>query len=83
LYDIIIYGSYYRGMPFYDLVNTIYQSNKIILLCGEDIRECDYSQYVDAGHNVFVKLVSCLCGIRKVSCNTNPETVNSNESFVL
>jgi len=60
-YDIIIYGSYYRGMPFYDLVNKIYPSNEIILLCGEDIIDnnynihCDYKQYVEKGHTVFIR----------------------------
>jgi hypothetical protein len=61
LYDIIIYGSYYHGMPFYDLVNKIYSANQIILLCGEDIRvcdyniDCDYKQYIDKGYTVFIR----------------------------
>lgn len=35
-YDIVIYGSYHRGMPYYDLVSQYYEANKIILMCGED-----------------------------------------------
>jgi len=54
-YDIIIYGSYHRGMPYYDLVSQIYESNQIILLCGEDEHRCDYNNWTNRGHNVFVR----------------------------
>ena len=54
-YDIIIYGSYHRGMPFYELVNKIYKSDEIILLCGEDIHCCNYNKLLNRGHNVFVR----------------------------
>lgn len=54
-YDIIIYGSYHRGMPYYDLISKIYESNKIILLCGEDLHKCNYNYYVEKGHHVFVR----------------------------
>jgi hypothetical protein len=42
-YDIVIYGSYHRGIPFYSLVNQVYTIDEIILLCGEDIHDCDYN----------------------------------------
>ena len=54
-YDIIIYGSYHRGMPFYDLVNKAYKPNEIILLCGEDIHLCNYNELLRRGHHVFVR----------------------------
>ena len=54
-YDIIIYGSYHRGMPYYDKVLVSYPPEKIILLCGEDEHCCNYSKYVGLGHNVFVR----------------------------
>ena len=54
-YDIIIYGSYHRGMPFYDLVYQTYKPNKIILLCGEDIHCCNYHFFLQKGHHVFVR----------------------------
>jgi len=54
-YDVVIYGSYHRGMPFYDLVCSIYPLNKIILLCGEDAHFCNYQSFVDRGHTVFVR----------------------------
>jgi hypothetical protein len=54
-YDIIIYGSYHRGIPYYDLISTIYSSNDIILFCGEDIHHCDCNDHVKKGHFVFVR----------------------------
>jgi len=54
-YDIVVYGSYHRGMPFYDLVCSVYKPNEIILLCGEDIHNCYYSTFVNRGHTVFVR----------------------------
>jgi hypothetical protein len=37
-YDIIVYGSIHRGMPWYDIASSVYPPENIILLCGEDIR---------------------------------------------
>jgi hypothetical protein len=37
-YDIVVYGSYHRGLPLIDIVTQYYKDNEIILLCGED---CD------------------------------------------
>lgn len=52
-YDIIIYGSFHRGMPFYDLVIQSYPPEKVILLCGEDLHTCKYNQYNQ--HPIFVR----------------------------
>lgn len=54
-YDIIIYGSYHRGMPFYDTITKIYNPSEVILLCGEDEHVCTYSDWVKKGHFVFVR----------------------------
>jgi hypothetical protein len=54
-YDIIIYGSYHRGMPYYDLIRTIYKPNEIILLCGEDLHNCDNHYFLNKEHFVFVR----------------------------
>ena len=54
-YHMVIYGSYHRGMPFYDIVCKYYPTNKIILLCGEDIHCCDASFFIKKGHPVFVR----------------------------
>ena len=54
-YDIVIYGSYHRGMPYYDLIYEIYKPCEIILLCGEDIHCCNCNDFVKKGHHVFVR----------------------------
>jgi hypothetical protein len=52
-YDLIIYGSFHRGMPYYPLVSQIYKPEEIILLCGEDSHSCNYSSYED--HHIFIR----------------------------
>jgi hypothetical protein len=54
-YDIIIYGSYHRGMPYYNIISKVYDPSDIILLCGEDIHTCDYRTWINKGHHVFVR----------------------------
>lgn len=55
-YDIIIYGSYHRGMPYYDIISEIYSPDKIILLCGEDIHYCnELPNWIKKGHHVFLR----------------------------
>lgn len=44
-YDIIIYGSYHRGMPYYEIICSIYKPDEIILLCGEDLHNCNYDYF--------------------------------------
>lgn len=39
-FDIIIYGSIHRGLPFYDLVMQNYPPEKIAYICGEDAHIC-------------------------------------------
>lgn len=53
-YDVIIYGSYHRGRPFWDLVNVFYDKKYIILMCGEDLHQCDYHTY-DTDYNIFIR----------------------------
>ena len=58
-YDVVIYGSYHRGMPYYDLVSSVYEPNRVILICGEDAwyhNICfDHHVHVGSGHPVFVR----------------------------
>lgn len=54
-FEVIIYGSYHRGTPFFELVAQHYSSNEIIMLCGEDAHTCNYEQIVQKGINVFVR----------------------------
>ena len=55
VYDVIIYGSYHRGMPFYDIVKKVYDPQDVLLLCGDDIHRCNNMEYVRMGHHVFVR----------------------------
>uniref|UniRef100_A0A6C0E0X1 Uncharacterized protein n=1 Tax=viral metagenome TaxID=1070528 RepID=A0A6C0E0X1_9ZZZZ len=54
-YDIVIYGSYHRGMPYYDLICSIYKPNEIILLCGEDLHNCNYDYFLNKQHFIFIR----------------------------
>lgn len=42
-FDLIIYGSVHRGLPFHELVCATYQPNQIIYICGEDAHQCPYT----------------------------------------
>jgi hypothetical protein len=52
-YDIVVYGSYHRGIPFFDIVKTVYTPEQIIFMCGEDAHDCNYRNY--SKHPVFVR----------------------------
>lgn len=41
-FDLIIYGSVHRGMPYYDLVTRYYEPEKVVYLCGEDSHDCPF-----------------------------------------
>lgn len=42
-FDLIIYGSLHRGLPYHDLVKKHYRPSQIIYLCGEDAHQCDHT----------------------------------------
>jgi len=52
-YDLIIYGSYHRGMPYYSLISQIYKPENIILMCGEDLHTCNYLPYKN--NHIFIR----------------------------
>lgn len=59
-YDIVVYGSYHRGVPFYNLVSQYYKPSEVILMCGEDDNHGsgvpdDHLILVNRGHTVFVR----------------------------
>jgi hypothetical protein len=54
-YDVVVYGSLHRGLPFYELIRTIYKPHEIILLCGEDLHCCNCYDYINNGNTVFVR----------------------------
>ncbi len=54
-YDLILYGSYHRGTPLYNELMQIYGPERIVMLCGEDIHNCNNNVYTARGHHVFVR----------------------------
>ncbi|MCE5293698.1 MAG: hypothetical protein LLF94_03680 [Chlamydiales bacterium] len=42
-FDLIIYGSVHRGMPYLDLVQKTYDPKHIAYICGEDWHKCEHS----------------------------------------
>lgn len=54
-YDIILYGNYHRGMPYYEHVMQHYPPSNVVLLDGEDIHSCNRDIYTRRGHPVFVR----------------------------
>lgn len=55
-YDLIIYGSCHRGMPFIDIILQIYhnEKNKVIFFCGEDEYECNLEKsIIENGFTLF------------------------------
>lgn len=54
-YDLIIYGSWHTGKPYYDVVSAVYKPDDVIMLCGDDIHTCDYNEELHRGHHVFVR----------------------------
>ena len=47
-FELVIYGSVHRGLPFYDIVYETYASEKIIHLCGEDSHACEWQLYLQS-----------------------------------
>jgi hypothetical protein len=54
-FDIVIYGSYHRGLPLIDLVTQFYTPDKIVFMCGEDLHSKCYDKLIANGHNVFIR----------------------------
>jgi len=54
-YDVIIYGSFHRGTPYYDLISSIYAPNQLIFMCGEEGHHCDCRKWTSKGHYAFVR----------------------------
>lgn len=40
-FDLVVYGSLHRGLPYWDEVTRAYPPERIVLLCGED---CDWNE---------------------------------------
>lgn len=67
-YDIVIYGSMHRGLPYYKEVSRVYKPNEIIMFCGEDNHDCgnkytsdDHRKFSKIGHHIFVRELYAYC----------------------
>lgn len=43
-FDLIVYGSVHRALPYIELVQKLYEPEKVVYLCGEDKHVCPYTQ---------------------------------------
>lgn len=50
-FDLIIYGSVHRGLPYHEIVLSHYTPDQIIYLCGEDDQYCSKTSL----HNLFLR----------------------------
>ena len=55
LYDIIIYGSVHRGLPYWELIHQYYPKSSIALLCGEDHPYCELGNFVSTEYPLFIR----------------------------
>ena len=63
-FDLIVYGSFRRCQDYYELVNTVYEKNKVILIDGED----DQYLWDSMGHPLFKReLTAQLSGVNPIS----------------
>jgi hypothetical protein len=60
-FDLVVYGSYHRGLPYWDDVSRAYPPERIVMLCGEDCDPnseyhlCSATKYADMGNHVFIR----------------------------
>jgi len=57
-YDVIVYGSMHRGLPYWETVMAHYRPEDVVLMCGEDSdggHVCLAEKYSSKGHFVFVR----------------------------
>jgi hypothetical protein len=57
-YDLVVYGSYHRGIPLWNEVNQAYKSDEILLFCGEDLHQCNYNIFTERGYHLFVREIT-------------------------
>ena len=54
-YDIVIFSCYSKNMQHYELINTLYKPNEIILMCGADVHDGSCLSWSKKGHYIFVR----------------------------
>lgn len=46
-FELIIYGSTHRGLPFHNYVTQFYEPHEIVYICGEDCHVCPYKHLIN------------------------------------
>lgn len=55
-FDVIIYGSVHRGLPYLNTVLQHYNDTEIAFLCGEDIHSCPYiNNLIGRNYHLFIR----------------------------
>jgi hypothetical protein len=54
VYDCVVYGSIHRGMPLFNHVTKYYKHKEIILLCGEDLHDCEFKRKL-GDYSLFIR----------------------------
>lgn len=61
-FDLVVYGSIHRGLPYWNEVSSAYPPHKIVLVCGEDCdapdsrhHSCFGNDYAKNGFHVFIR----------------------------
>lgn len=55
-FDVIIYGSVHRGVPYLNTVLSHYNQNEIAFLCGEDIHQCQFiNNNIGINYHLFIR----------------------------
>jgi hypothetical protein len=61
-FDLIVYGSIHRGLPYWEEVTAAYPPERIVLLCGEDCEgishTCFGKDLANKGFHVFIRELS-------------------------
>lgn len=57
-FDLIVYGSVHRGLPYWNEVHEAYRPHEIVMLCGEDdhdLSTCPARTHGVLGYNGFIR----------------------------
>lgn len=41
-FELIVFGNVHRGLPYKDLIDQVYEQERVVYLCGEDCHRCEY-----------------------------------------
>lgn len=57
-FDLVVYGSFHRGNPLWDIINSVYSKDEIAIVCGEDthnLNGCPAYALSKEGYHVFIR----------------------------